>query len=195
LAFVEGSERLFAVLSDDTTRTFLLAVPDLKAALQRANADCLPPAMRATYLGERPGEARDNHAACERGHRREPLAADASAQAPPNGPAQTAKQEPSKLPRLAPDERRAALFVLPGDASVEVDGQLVQRWNGVVELVGKVGDVRRVSAFKGSKSIQERLVTIQESGASPSLIDLNEPSPRPLVGGPRRGVMRFSYDE
>jgi hypothetical protein len=87
-----------------------------------------------------------------------------------------------------------ALFVVPGDASVEVDGQLVARRNGVVDLVGKVGDVRRVRVFKDAKSTEEKVVTIQNTEASPPLLDLNEPAPR-AAGGPLKSPVRFNYDE
>lgn len=95
------------------------------------------------------------------------------------GPAETPQQE---LPLLAPDERRVALFVLPGDAVVEVDGQPVQRRNGVVELVGKLEAVRYVRVRKGDRSTEAKAVTIKEAGASPSLIDLNEPLSPGAVG-------------
>lgn len=99
-------------------------------------------------------------------------------------------------PLLAPDERRAALFVVPGDALVEVDGQLAGRRNGVVELVGKPGEVRRVRVFKGAKSTPEKAVTIQENGASPAFLDLNEPAAPQAASGPQRPPpTRFSFDE
>jgi hypothetical protein len=100
----------------------------------------------------------------------------------------------ANVPLLAPGERRVALFVVPGDASVEVDGQIVARRNGVVDLVGKVGDVRRVRVLKGEKSTEEKVVTIQNTEASPALLDLNEPGSR-AAGGPLKGPVRFNYDE
>jgi hypothetical protein len=104
----------------------------------------------------------------------------AAAAAPGDGEPVTAGPSPvtqQELPLLAQGELRVPLFVVPGDALVEVDGQPVRRRNGVVELTGKAGDVRRVRARKGDKSTEDRLVTIKETGASPSLVDLNEPQP------------------
>ncbi len=79
-----------------------------------------------------------------------------------------------KAARLGPDERRVMVFVLPGDASVEVDGRPAFRRNGVIELVGKVGDVRKLRVFKGPRSTEEKTITIGEAGATPALVDLNE---------------------
>lgn len=129
-------------------------------------------------------------------------AGDATTEAPAEAPAEETSAAPAPhsapraaLPLLSPDERRAALFVVPGDALVEVDGQLAARRNGVVELVGKVGDVRRVRVFKGAKSTEEKLVTIQEAGAVPAFLDLNEPSPRAKAGSTKGKPVRFSFDE
>ena len=99
------------------------------------------------------------------------------------------------LPVLGAHERRATLFVIPGDALVEVDGQPTRRRDGVIDLVGKVGDERRVRAWKGSKSTAEKVVTIHESGASPSLLDLNEATaPRPAPGASTRNPVIVDLD-
>ena len=45
---------------------------------------------------------------------------------------------------------------MPVTAPYEVDGQVVRRRNGLVELVGRVGDVFRLRAFKGAKSTEEK---------------------------------------
>ncbi len=82
-----------------------------------------------------------------------------------------------KASRMGPDERRVLLFVLPGDASVEVDGRPLYRRNGFVELVGKVGETRKVRVFDGARSTEEKTVAIGEGEATPSLIDLNEAVP------------------
>lgn len=100
----------------------------------------------------------------------------------------------SELPALGPDQVRAALFVVPGDARVEVDGLPVRRRNGVIELVGKVGDVRRVRAFKGDRATDEKIVTIKANGAEPSLLDANEAKPvRPVAVKAKPAV--FDVDE
>ncbi|WP_437915587.1 hypothetical protein WME73_10630 [Sorangium sp. So ce302] len=78
----------------------------------------------------------------------------------------------------ASGEHRAVLLVVPGDASVTVDGQPARRTDGVVELVGKVGKTWEVRVFKGEKHI-DKTVTLEKSGASPAFLDLNAPAPPP----------------
>lgn len=121
-------------------------------------------------------------------------AAPGESKASAQGPRAVAR---SRLAALGPDERRVAVIVLPGDALVEVDGQPVRRRDGVVELVGKVGEARRLRAFKGAKSTEEKLVTIQEGGASLALVDLDEPAPKVARGaGPvKRKPVTFDFDE
>ncbi|WP_437568373.1 hypothetical protein [Sorangium sp. So ce542] len=117
-------------------------------------------------------------------------------EAPTASAARTARR--AQLRALGPDERRVAIVVLPGDASVEVDGQPARRRDGLIELVGKVGEQHRVRAFKGAKSTGEKTVTIEESGASPALLDLYEPPPpgaaKPVT--PQKKPIRFdNFDE
>lgn len=86
------------------------------------------------------------------------------------------------LPRLksallAPGERRVTVLVVPGDASVEIDGRPVFRRNGLVEIVGRVGDGHKIRVFKGTRSTEEKNVAIVESGVTPALVDLNEALP------------------
>lgn len=78
-------------------------------------------------------------------------------------------------PMLAEDEVRVPLFVLPGDAQVEVDNVLVRRRHGTIELVGKVGDERRVRVYWGTTT-EEKVVKIEATGTSPALIDATTPS-------------------
>jgi hypothetical protein len=77
----------------------------------------------------------------------------------------------NEQPALADGEVRVPLFVLPGDAAVEVNDVLVRRRNGTVELVGKIGDERRVRVFIGSMRTEEKVVKIEELGTSPPMID------------------------
>ena len=73
---------------------------------------------------------------------------------------------------LADDEVRVPLFVLPGDALVEVDDVVVRRRNGTVELVGKVGTERRVRVYSGATRTEEKIVKIEATGTSPESIDV-----------------------
>lgn len=102
-----------------------------------------------------------------------------------------------KLALLGADERRVPVFVLPGDASVEVDGRLVARRDGVIEIVGKVGASHRIRVFKGAKSTEEKTITIQEPGAPPETLDLNEPPPPGAgkAGGAAKPVRFNNFDE
>lgn len=85
------------------------------------------------------------------------------------------------LKDLGPTARRVKIIVLPGDAAVEIDGVPIRRRDGIIELTGKVGEAHRLRAVKGVQYL-ERDVTIQEAGASPPLLDLNERPAR--VAGP-----------
>lgn len=95
---------------------------------------------------------------------------------------------------LGPDERRVAVFVVPGDALVEVDGQRVERRDGVVELVGKLGAVQRLRAWKGDKSSETKEITITESGANPSFVDVNEVKPAAKSGKVKPKAARFDLE-
>ena len=91
-----------------------------------------------------------------------------------------------KARRLGPDERRVMVFVVPGDALVEVDGRPAFRRNGLIELVGKVGDVRKLRVFKGARSTGEKTITIGDLAATPSLVDLNEVIPVAAATGKKK---------
>ena len=78
---------------------------------------------------------------------------------------------PRSLKDLGPSGRRVSVIVLPGDAEIEVAGVVVRRRDGVVELMGQVGQALPLRVFKGDISI-ERSVTILDTGASPPLLDL-----------------------
>jgi hypothetical protein len=86
------------------------------------------------------------------------------------------------LKDLGPSGRRVSVIVLPGDADVEVAGVVVRRRDGVVELMGQVGQALPLRVFKGDISI-ERSVTILDTGASPPLLDLAAGA-RPVVESP-----------
>ncbi|WP_437935887.1 hypothetical protein [Sorangium sp. So ce341] len=96
---------------------------------------------------------------------------------------------------LGPNERRVPLIVLPGDALVEVDGQPAYRRNGVIDLTGRVGDVRRVRVWKGRKAAPEKEVTIQEPQPSPPVVDLNEAPPSRPVKAAKRPARFGGFDD
>ena len=94
-------------------------------------------------------------------------------------PSHKSRPQPS-LSDLGPKGRRVKVIVLPGDASVEIDGLSARRRNGVIEIAGRVGDVHRLRVLKGADQLQKD-VTIEEAGVSPAVIDLA--APRPTPGG------------
>jgi hypothetical protein len=101
-----------------------------------------------------------------------------------------------ELALLGPDERRVTLIVVPGDALVEVDGQPAYRRDGVIDLTGKVGDVRRVRVWKGAKTTEEKVVRIQETQPSPALVDLNEaPPPKPAAKAAKKPARYGGFDD
>lgn len=73
--------------------------------------------------------------------------------------------------RLGADERRVKLLVLPAEAAVEVDGVPARRRDGVIELSGKVGQTYRVRLSRDAQHV-ETTVALQDSGASPPLLNL-----------------------
>src|SRR5690242_20093187 len=81
-----------------------------------------------------------------------------------------------RLKDLGATARRVSIIVLPGDAAVEVDGVGARRRDGVIELVGNLGELHRLRIFKGLQAI-EKDVKIEEAGASPAFVDLNAPPP------------------
>lgn len=104
--------------------------------------------------------------------------ADAGAPASSAAPvrARLTSKESSRVeqPQLAADQVRVPLFVLPGDALVEVDGVQVRRRQGTIELVGKVGEEHRVRVRASSETMQadEKIVRIEANGTVPALIDV-----------------------
>jgi len=117
-----------------------------------------------------------------------------SASAPTVSP-RAPKRRPRRAesPLLGPDERRVFVFVLPGDAQVEIDGHRVSRRDGVVELVGKPGEKRTLTAWTRDDHAETITVTIEAGGASPSLLNLNDPKPEPKVSAAK--AVKFDVDE
>jgi WD40 repeat protein len=192
LAFVEGDQRLVTVGADNSVHAWMIDVNALRERLAEAHADCLPAEVRTQFLGETAGYARYAFAACESAHGRMPAptekppggeevpdaalladAAQATGERASSGGAalgEAARALPS-LKDLGPSGRRVKVTVLPGDAEIEIAGVVARRRDGVVELTGKVGDVRRLRVSKGAAYIEQD-VTIKDWSASPELIDL-----------------------
>lgn len=95
--------------------------------------------------------------------------------------------------KLGEDEVRMSVLVLPGDALVEVDKVPVRRRNGLIELVGKVGEERRVEVFWGTNAKIEHVLKIEVPSLSLPLIDAEEESK--LKIGPAKGPAVFNNDE
>jgi hypothetical protein len=76
------------------------------------------------------------------------------------------------LKAMGPKGRRVKVIVLPGSASVEVEGLAARRRDGVIELTGKVGESRRLRVMDAGRQL-ELDVTIEEGGASPAVVDLD----------------------
>jgi serine/threonine-protein kinase len=85
------------------------------------------------------------------------------------------------LKDLGPAVRRVNVIVLPGDATVDVDGIRYRRRDGIIELTGKVGEPHRFRVVKGSQSIEKEVI-IPEAGAPPPLLDLNARSAEKPIG-------------
>jgi hypothetical protein len=83
---------------------------------------------------------------------------------------------------LDPAARRVRVIVLPGDASVEVNGIPTRRRDGVIELAGKVGTSFRVRVYKDRQSFDQTVV-IPAPGDSPPILDLAHPLARSGDGG------------
>jgi WD40 repeat protein len=186
LSFIDGGRQLLAVSADNTTHTWMIDVEALKERLFSAHADCLPPSMRVEYLREPAPEAASRYEACKKS----PLTAPAytkerrgkeadvdidiepllRADMPPN-PAEIPGRTERTLEELGPTARRVKVIVLPGDAEVALDGVPILRRDGVVELLGKLGETRKLRVQRGAQ-YAEQDVTITDGGASPALIDL-----------------------
>lgn len=107
----------------------------------------------------------------------------------------TNTDSPTAIPQrpLGENELRVSLLVLPGDALVEVDKVPALRRNGMVELVGNVGDEHRVEVFLDAATKIEKIVKIEATGVSPALIDAEEEIK--VKSGPAKSPVVFDNDE
>ena len=151
LSFLDAGHRLVAITP---TRAYAwgLDVAQLKADLQGTNKDCLSVGDRIVYLNETLEVAAKAFDACELGYDR-------------SHPSEPAQQVGAK------DLVVARLVVWPGDAEIEMDGVIVNRRDGLVELTGKLAEKKKIRVVQGPDSMEAE-VTIESSGAKPSVLDL-----------------------
>ncbi|HRI70086.1 MAG TPA: hypothetical protein PK156_37910 [Polyangium sp.] len=152
ISFVDGGNRLVAI-TPGRTYTWGLDVAQLKADLQGNAKDCLSVGSRIVYLNETPDVAAKAFDACELVHER------------------GQPSEPAKVVE-AKDLVAARLVVWPGDAEIEMNGVLVPRRDGLLELWGKPAEKKKLRVVQGADSFDTE-VTLEPSGAKPSAIDLD----------------------
>jgi serine/threonine-protein kinase len=97
---------------------------------------------------------------------------------------------PAPSPNTEVKPRTVKLVVLPGEASVEVDGAPATAIEGAVEVVGALGSVHKVRIRSGAAEVL-REVVISEQGALPPKIELApatageaKPSAQPVAPRP-----------
>lgn len=72
LSFLDDGQKLFGVLEDNTTHTWLIDGKVLTARLLSAHSDCVPPDVRRISLGESARDAQAKYDECERSYHRTP---------------------------------------------------------------------------------------------------------------------------
>ena len=73
VVFSADGQRIVSMSEESEVKVWPISIPDLRAHLVTATADCLPPAMRSRYLDEPGPQAEARYEACELAHDREPL--------------------------------------------------------------------------------------------------------------------------
>jgi hypothetical protein len=137
-----------------------LDVAQLQRDLLTSNRECLEVKSRILYLNETPNVAEEAFAACEKQH----------------GRGQTRESGGMNDTTSAIATR---LSVWPRTARVEIDGASLLPRDGFFEVWGNVGDKKKLRLTEGAFSTEIE-VTIEASGASPSVLDLDDY--RPLGG-------------
>jgi len=149
--------RIVGISEDGATHSFLVDVKELQVALEQSNRDCLSPQQRETYLLETKDEAKNGYADCERLYGRTPMLSQPAVE--------------QATPTLLPDQVRDWLEVVPGDATVEVDGVRVRRRGGLIGLVDNERHTWEIRVVLGAMVAKETVV-LQKGTLSPSKIDL-----------------------
>jgi len=197
LTFVDDNKTLLAVLADNSTHRWGIDVETLQQKLKSSIEDCLPAVVRTLYLDETEACAKNAFALCQSGYGRMPAPAKlpkcaedqdlSDGEDAPSPVLQTSlfathgASEAKALPwvkDLGADGRRVNVVVLPGDAQVNIHGAIAQRQSGAVEILGKKGQIVKLRVSKAGEYLEQE-VTIQDSGATPPLLDLN---PKILAG-------------
>jgi hypothetical protein len=191
LTFAEDNKTLVAVLADNSTHRWGIDVETLQQKLKSALDDCLPVEVRTLYLDETSACATNAFELCQSSYGRmqapaklPECAADQGLSVLEDAPS-TGSQASSSGPKgagearalpwvkdLGADGRRVKVVVLPGDAQVNIKGMTVLRRRGAVELLGKKGEIIKLRVSKAGEYLEHE-VTIQDSGATPPLLDLN----------------------
>lgn len=156
LAFVDAGSTLVAAAAAHTY-TWNLDVAQLQKELSTRNRECVQVRSRVLYLNETPSVAEQAFEACEkqfgRGQTRE------------SGPANDID---SAIP--------TRLSVWPRSVQVSIDSVPRLPRDGFYELWGNVGEKKKVRLSDGVFSTEVE-VTIEPSGANPSVLDLDDYRP------------------
>jgi hypothetical protein len=72
-SFSAGGQRIVTASDDRTARVWPADISELQRVLLEANADCLSPETRRTYLDEIEIQAQERYEACERSYGRPPF--------------------------------------------------------------------------------------------------------------------------
>lgn len=156
LAFVDAGATLVAAVRDQTY-AWKLDVERLRQDLLTHNRSCLNAKYRILYLNETPSVAQNAFDACEK--------------------AQGRLSEHESAPTT---DTASAIFarlsIWPRTTIVEIDGTPIEPRDGFFEVWGKVGDKKKVRLTEGAFSTEIE-VTIESSGANPSVLDLDDYRP------------------
>lgn len=176
ISFTPDSQQVVAIDDEGATHLYFIDINVLRERIAQANGDCLPTTVRQLHLGESLEQAEAGFSACKQNPHA--LKALQSVTLDDNDKAKIAalSSEGIKIPTLrdlGPDMIRNKVIVFPVDADVAVDGAPAPRRQGVIEFVGKPGEIRRLLVQRGAKH-RTFEVKIGADGASPRKIDLNE---------------------
>lgn len=170
-----GEHEIWAVTAARTLH-WDLDIDSLKSALRTQSRDCLLPTVRVQYLNESADEALRAYKACEEAEgRAEPV-------------------NPSIFMVTKTGGWRGRVLVLPGRSTAELDGHPVSKRAGFLEIVGVVGEKKKLRLFKGETSIEKEIL-LGASGAEPAFVDIDaELALRRGTSGPVRQNKEVQID-